>query len=217
MYSAFFLLIQLFGCEDIDRGSPKDAKILVIGDSIFEWHIWNQHSAPEHLEDEVGISVFNNARSGSLITEEISTGIRNQYIEGDWKWVVMDGGGNDLNTLCQCGNCNDVQDEVESTYKEFLLQLLEQEDLKIIIWGYYGLPKRAKYGFDECHDDFEELSRRQKTLSDMNERIIFVDGRVKITGDDTSYFYIDKLHPSRKGAETIGRQLSEVIKSSSTD
>ena len=217
MYLIFLFLTCLSGCEEVDRGSLQNTKILAIGDSIFEWHIWNQHSAPEHVEMELGISVYNNARSGSLITEETPTGIRNQYIEGDWDWIVMDGGGNDLNTLCQCNNCSDVQDEIESKYKEFLQQLLEKEDLKILIWGYYGLPQKAKYGFDECHDDFEELSRRQKKLADTNQRIFFVDGREEITGDDKSYFYIDKLHPSRKGTEVIGRQISEVIKTSITD
>ena len=199
------------GCEDADRGTIENAKILAIGDSIFEWHIWNQHSVPEQLGRELGISVYNNAISGSLITEETPTGIRNQYIEGDWEWVVMDGGGNDLNILCQCDKCSETQDKVEAVYKEFLQQLLERENLKIIIWGYYGLPEKAKYGFDECQDDFEELRRRQKKISDTNERIFFVDGSKEITGDDKSYFYIDKIHPSRKGTEVIGRQLSEVI------
>lgn len=199
------------GCEDADRGSIENAKILAIGDSIFEWHIWNQHSVPEQLGRELGMSVYNNAISGSLITEETPTGIRNQYIEGDWEWVVMDGGGNDLNILCQCDKCSETQDKVEATYKDFLQQLLERENLKIIIWGYYGLPEKAKYGFDECHDDFEELRQRQKKIADTDKRIFFVDGSREITGDDKSYFYIDKIHPSRKGTEVIGRQLSEVI------
>ena len=203
--------MYFFGCEDVDRGSKNNAKILAIGDSIFEWHIWNQHSVPEQLGRELGMSVYNNAISGSLITEETPTSIRNQYIEGDWEWVVMDGGGNDLNILCQCDKCSETQDKVEAVYKEFLQQLLERENLKIIIWGYYGLPEKAKYGFDECQDDFEELSRRQNKIADTNERIFFVDGSKEITGDDKSYFYIDKIHPSRKGTEVIGRQLSEVI------
>ena len=217
IYIILTFLMYFCGCEDADRGSIENAKIIAIGDSIFEWHIWNQHSVPEQLGRELGMSVYNNAISGSLITEETPTGIRNQYIEGDWEWVVMDGGEMISIYFVNVINAQETQDKVEAVYKEFLQQLLERENLKIIIWGYYGLPEKAKYGFDECHDDFEELRRRQNKIADTDKRIFFVDGSKEITGDDKSYFYIDKIHPSRNGTEVIGRQISEVIKSSNTD
>ena len=119
MYIILVFFTYFCGCEDVDRGSIKNAKILAIGDSIFEWHIWNQHSVPEQLGRELGISVYNNAISGSLITEETPTGIRNQYIEGDWEWVVMDGGGNDLNILCQCDKCSETQEKVEAVQDRY--------------------------------------------------------------------------------------------------
>ena len=49
MYIVLVFLMYFCGCEDVDRGSIENAKILAIGDSIFEWHIWNQHSVPEQL------------------------------------------------------------------------------------------------------------------------------------------------------------------------
>ena len=206
----WFLSLFFVGCGDVDRGSLEQASILAIGDSIFEWHIWNQKSVPEHLDSDLG-TVYNAALSGAMITEEISSGVLNQYKEGDWDWVVMDGGGNDLNDLCLCDDCSEVQDQIELAYQDFLQDRID-DGQQVLIWGYYGLPKNAKFGFDECVDDFEELSRRQKKLSEMDDRIVFVDGKEKITGEDKSYFYFDRVHPSKKGTSTIGEQISKAMR-----
>ena len=97
------------GCFEQDRGSREGSKILAVGDSIFEWGLGGD-SAPEIVGDVLNLPVYNAAISGSMISSNEEGSIPNQYFEGDWDWVIMDGGANDLNELCQCGDCSQVNE-----------------------------------------------------------------------------------------------------------
>ena len=205
------LLTCIIGCgDDYERGSLEEARIFSVGDSIFEWNLWERASAPEILGEDLELPVYNAAISGAMMTDDSPHSIPNQYVTGDWDWLVMDGGANDLNERCGCSGCEALQDELEDVFRSFVQERLA-EGVSVAIWGYYGLPSDASYGFDRCGEELEELGRRQQLLAESDPGIIWVDGSLEITGEDSAAFDEDKLHPSMEGSQRIGRQLAEAI------
>ena len=106
------LLSILLACSEPDRGSFEESKIYAVGDSVFEWGL-GEYSAPEVVGKVLNIPVYNAAISGSMISTNEDWSIPNQYEDGDWDWVILDGGANDLNELCQCGDCTEVNSNID--------------------------------------------------------------------------------------------------------
>ena len=210
MHRFIWLLLSITGCTQVERGSLTDAKIYAIGDSIFEWNLSDQLSAPQEVGRILNQPVYNAAISGSQMTDDSESSIPNQYVSGEWDWIVMDGGANDLNNLCECDDCSTVQDQIESELTTFVTDR-RSEDINIVIWGYYDLPSNARYGFDRCSDSLAELRQRQKALADTDPGILFVDGSLDITGEDLTFFDRDKVHPSTEGSTLIGSQIAQAI------
>ena len=200
----------LMGCSDMDRGSFEEASIIAVGDSVFEWHLWTGRSAPERLGQALDRPVYNAAISGALVTDGVEESIPNQYIEGDWDWVIVDGGANDLADLCQCNECTVTQNNIEKTISEFVTDRTA-EGQRVVLWSYYVLPDNARFGFENCHDDFDELRQRHKTIADADPNVIWVNGADIISGEKSRHFYADRIHPSRLAAKMIGQQIAQAI------
>ena len=195
--------------DDSDRGNIETAEIYAIGDSIFDWYVGSGDSAPEKLGKNLNREVYNAAISGAMMTDDSEYAIPNQYQEGNWDWIVMDGGANDLNDLCACGECNDVQDNIEAALTDFVAA--REAKISVIIWGYYGIPENAEFGFDRCGEELAELSVRQQAIAETDNGIHWVDGREVIDGQDSAAFDTDMVHPSVMGAELIAKQIADVI------
>ena len=152
------------------------------------------------------------APRGAMMSGNSPTSIPNQYEVGNWDWVILDGGGNDLNDLCSCQECDAVLDDIDEVLRDFVTAR-RSDEMRVVIWGYYGLPEDAEYGFDRCGSTFAKLSERQSAIADTDGGIYFVDGRMQITGEDLSFFDGDLVHPSEQGSETIGTQIASTIES----
>lgn len=205
----FGIFLGVLGCAE--EVSLEEAEIFTVGDSIFDWHIRSSQDAPAVLGEEVGRSVFNAAVGGGTMTQMGGESyIPDQYVVGEWDWLIMDGGANDLNDACACGDCEDVMAAVQSSYTDFIADRME-EGVRVLIWGYYSLPPDASYGFDRCHESIRELSDFQESLAAANEGVYWVDGADRIGSEDLSAFASDRVHPSKQGSQMIAEQLAEVI------
>ena len=198
------------GCFNMDRGSLEEASIIAVGDSVLEWHLWTGRSAPERLGQALDRPVYNAAISGALVTDGVESSIPNQYIEGDWDWIVVDGGANDLTDLCQCNECTVTQNNIEKVLSEFVTDRTA-EGHRVVLWSYYVLPDNARFGFEDCHDDFAELRQRHKAIADADPDVIWVNGADIISGERSRHFYADRIHPSRLASRLIGQQIAEAI------
>ncbi|MEM1232921.1 MAG: SGNH/GDSL hydrolase family protein, partial [Pseudomonadota bacterium] len=78
----------------------QDARIQLLGDSLMAWHSLTGRSIPNVLSRQLGERVDSRAVSGAMIR-----GIARQYRSGDYEWVVLNGGGNDLWLGCGCTQC----------------------------------------------------------------------------------------------------------------
>ena len=210
MLSLLGLTTLLYGCGEGERGSLNNAEIFVVGDSAFEWHLWSGRSAPERMGEELNRPIYNAARSGQMLTEGLEYSIPNQYIDGDWDWVVINGGFNDLADLCRCGDCPVTQANVDAVLEAFVEERVD-EGKQVIIWTYYNMPDKSQE-MKRCKQAVRVLRQNQKTLADSDPNIFWVDGRQAISADNRKHFFIDNLHPSRLGAERMGNQIAKAIR-----
>lgn len=195
---------------------PEDATVVAVGDSIFDWFSEEGASIPDVVGEELGLVTYNASISGTQLGGDDEDSIPNQLPEGDWGWVVMDGGGNDLNDRCGCGDCADVMDALvspdstEGVLPDFVAELTE-DGAQVALMGYPQLPQGAEYGFDRCGDELIEYSGRQAALADAIEGVIFIDAREVVDGQDLSLFDEDLVHPSEEGARRMGALIAERI------
>jgi acyl-CoA thioesterase I len=211
------LLATLLACTiDINRGDLDDAEMIAIGDSLFEWNM-GDGSIPEVIGESLDRSMYNASVSGSHFLDGGDDAIPDQYISGDWSWLVLDGGGNDFNDRCACGDCDEIMDEMlssdgqEGVMADFVREVSDA-GVRVLIMGYYGLPETAEFGFDQCLSLIPELSARQEALAASDEMIEFADATEVVDGVDLSMFDDDHVHPSIEGSAVVGAFLADAIR-----
>ena len=204
-------LILFAGCVE----APLEGDIIVIGDSIFDWNVEEASSIPDVIATELGLEVANAAIGGTQLTEGPDA-IPDQYQPRGWRAVIRDGGGNDLNDQCGCGECDAVMDAIVSEdgaegVVPDLVRQITAGGIPVVFWSYYELPEDAEFGFDRCRDDIPLLFSRLETLAETEPDFLVVDGRDVVKATDLAYFDEDHVHPSVEGGEVVGRQLAEAV------
>lgn len=208
----FFL--TLLACQDlVDSDKFTGGHLQAVGDSFLDWNIDSGQSIPEQVGELLSMEVQNNAIGGSLFSDEDhGEDIRAQYESNDSAWVLMTGGGNDLNDECGCGDCAENIDGMISTDGSEgdiprFINRVRSEGPNVVILGYYNIPEEAD-DFMGCEDELEVLATRYEQLTSQTDGVIFVDGRDFITFDEQVDAYdSDFVHPSVEG----GRILSEAV------
>jgi len=207
-----FLFSLLFACSSNESG------LLAIGDSYLAWHAEEELSIPHVAAEKLGSEISNWAISGSHMRENAEEQhIPSQYENGAWDWVIISGGGNDLNDSCECGVCDDVLDELVTTagtsgLVSSLTESIMHDGHKVILLGYYQLPTDAE-GFDNCNEVLPLLHERYQALADQHENLWFVDAGQVVSPEEREQYDDDGVHPSVSGAHTIGTYLAEQIRS----
>ena len=205
--------------DELDRRSPSgNAAILGIGDSYFAWNAEEGVSIPEIAGAELGIETFNVAVSGATVLggeDEGPSVIPNQYVSEAWTWVVMDGGGNDVEGDCGCGDCEDVLDDMVSEDGSGAIQELVQralDDGARVAWlGYPTIPE-SREGYVGCDDEQAVLIDRLERLAADLDGLIFVDGREAFGPDELEFFDEDHVHPSAAGSRALGELVADHIR-----
>jgi lysophospholipase L1-like esterase len=217
------LPVLLFACApegtDPDLPVTGDGSICAVGDSIFEWHVADGGSIPEVVGRELGREVHNAAVSGALVTwgEPDLPAIPDQYDDGAWSWLVLDGGGNDLNDLCGCGACDAVLDDIVTEdgrggILPAFLGPVAESGVQVAFMTYPQIPGTAEFGFDRCGPVFEAYRTRLRAMAAFDDRIHIVDAGASIDGTDLSLFDGDHVHPSPEGSATMGRLIADHIR-----
>lgn len=202
--------------------------ILAIGDSILEWNVWTGESIPEVIGELLDRPVINAAVGGAHFSNPDPAAavggldIRMQYVEGDWDWVVVDGGVNDLHNDCGCGACEDVLDDLVSAdgrsgeIPDFVNGLVDAGD-QVLFMGYYGVPSDAEFGFDRCVDEATEHGRRLLAMTAAIEGAWFVSAGDVVSADNRPAYAEDLLHPSPAGSRLIAEHIAAAIQRFESD
>lgn len=199
-----------------------DSKILAIGDSIFEFNSIQGGSIPDVIGEVLGTAVSNAAQAGAHFSNSDSGAsakgldIRDQYVAGNWDWVILDGGGNDYLDDCGCGDCEPYIDDLVASdgltgeMVDFITGLVSG-DTQVMIMGYYDVPSDAQFGFDQCGDEAKEHNRRLALLAAATESVWFISAGDVVSVDDRAAYAQDRVHPSLIGSKAIGEYLAAGI------
>ncbi len=211
---------------DPSPAADSELTILVLGDSIFESNKAQGESIPEVLGRALGTAVHNAAQGGahfsisdSAITQALD--VRSQYQEGDWEWVVIQGGGNDYMDDCGCGECDAQIEELVSSdglageIPEFARNLVKS-DTHVMFVGYYEVPSDAEYGFDVCDDEVIEHNARLALMAKAIDGLWFVSAADVVMADDRAAYAEDRVHPSVEGSRLVGEHIAAAITNAET-
>jgi len=205
--------------ESVSRN--EGARILAVGDSLMAWNSNLGASIPHTIEKALGEPVVDRSVRGAWMTvreaEEPGRGVAvpQQYVPGDWDWVIVNGGGNDLLFGCGCGLCGGILDRMISKdgmtgQIPTFARRVRDDGAQVLFTGYLRSPGLLT-PIEHCKNEGDELEARLIELARKEEGIIFVSNKDVVPSGGITYFSPDLIHPSRKSSRIIGRKLATVI------
>lgn len=198
---------------------PRD-DILVIGDSMLEWQSFRGASIPQVLAKRLKRNVENRAESGAKLyltgnADNKRDVIPAQYSKGNWNWVIVNGGANDLLAKCGCTRCDAVLDRLISKDAKTgilpdLVDRIRRDGPRVLLLAYYEGNVRPNL-FSRCEQVVLQLSERQRRLAASLRNVEFLRTRPAINPENRSHFAFDGFHLSRKGTRRVGALLAQAL------
>lgn len=191
----------------------KNQKILTLGDSLMAWNSLGNGSVADAISLISGAEIVDRSIVASFL---LTGGIDRQYLEGDWDWVVTNGGGNDLWLGCGCRRCENSLDSMMSPDGKTgriadLLLRARSGGARVIYVGYLRSPG-IETPIEHCKADGEELERRIELFARTHPDIYFISLVDLVPFGARNYLSWDRIHPSRVASFLIAERISEVIK-----
>lgn len=215
------LALALAGCgETVTRNA--DPRILLMGDSLMAMHGMTGHSVSHAMERRLGEPVIDRSVVGARflyalpVSGAAGLNITKQYRDGNWDWVVLNGGGNDILFGCGCGPCSGRIDRLISedgrrgVIPGFVSDL-RQRGSQVIFVGYMRTPGLTS-PIEHCADEGREMDRRIARLADLDRGVHFLPLDDLVPEGDRSFHALDLVHPSAKGADAIGARIASLIR-----
>lgn len=199
------------GCIEV-REPDLDGDILVIGDSLLDYH------APDAdvgtvAGEKLGLEVDMLASGGASLLN--GHGIADTYVDEGHVLVIANGGGNDLER-CVCGDdCWGVIDLLISengsvgAIPDLVHRILE--DGVYVAWVGYMRPMEDADEYADCGGEVDLLRERLQRLDDSEPSMIFVDGALIGTGVEEDMYDPDGYHPSPEGCAALGEEVAQRI------
>lgn len=197
-------------------------RILLMGDSLLAIHGAAGRAVSNAIEDTLKEPVIDRAVSGARyfynlpISGSAGLNIRRQFAEGEWDWIVLNGGGNDLLFGCGCGLCDRQMDRLISQDGRKgaipgFVSKLRQTGAKVIYVGYLRTPGVTS-PVEHCVNEGNEFDSRLSRLAKLDKGIFFLSNATLVPYGDRSFHGIDLVHPSVKGSRIIGQRVAEIIR-----
>jgi len=208
------ILTFVVACSPGLRQSSGD--ILIIGDSVLAWNRATGADVGSGIATELQRDVVNRAALGARITGggfgRLS--IPDQLSSGSWKWVVMNGGANDLGLSCGCTACDAEIDRLISPDAATgaipdLIAKSRQLGARVLWVGYYKAPESRS--FRGCRPALVEMERRIAEHARTREGIVFIDSEDVLDPSAPGLLAADKTHPSVRGSRIIARFIAQAI------
>lgn len=206
--------------------APDGPRILAMGDSMIAWHAFTKQSISDSIEKSLNEPVHNTAISGARIlynlpvTGAMGMRIENQYRKGDWDWVVLNGGGNDLWFGCGCGECvgkinKMISEDGKRGVIPMMVQKYRHQGAQVAWVGYMRSPGTWS-PVENCRMTGNELEKRISKLAAIDPGVHYVSLADMVPDGDRSFHTFDMIHPSIKGSREIGKRVAAVIAENDT-
>nr|WP_309502463.1 SGNH/GDSL hydrolase family protein [uncultured Roseovarius sp.] len=218
--ASFIALLMTFHAAPLRADGPL--RILVMGDSMMASHRVSRRAVSHAIARALRAKVTDQSVMGARIiyrlpiTGSLGLNIGRQYREGDWDWIVLNGGGNDLWLGCGCSRCHRRMNQLISEKGNAgeiakLIVKLRRTGAKVAYVGYLRSPG-AGSPIEHCRDDGDELERRLKRLAALVDGFYYVSIADMVPHGDLSFHAVDMIHPSLKGSRAIGQRVAATIK-----
>lgn len=215
-----FALLPLILSACVSATPPSDRAILAIGDSVMAWN--GNRGIPEAVEAQLGRTVVDGAQSGAHLTHPNATAgalgfdITRQFRGGNWDWVILTGGGNDLRGNCQTpAEAGILTGLIGPNLRgdiPTLIARIRATGAKVGFVGYYDGAQAGPTGFTPCQGAFDTINARMTQLAARDPGLLFFDAGDVINTADTGLYAPDLIHPSPRGSAVIGRNLAEAMR-----
>jgi lysophospholipase L1-like esterase len=212
------LLATAAGCGHgrcAEVGALPAGSVFAVGDSVLAWNKDSCQSVADHVGLARGERVEVSAISGAQLTG--SAPIADQVPPGSWDWAIVDGGANDLNQRCDCGDCAMTLDQLAtvdgaSGAMPDLVDGLLAQGTAVVIAGPYALDEGAWYGFDRCHDALLALRDRYLAVAESRSEVAYADLAAAVyPPQQPELLWIDQVHPNPDGAALLGQLIADAM------
>ena len=213
-------LFFLSGCGESVRSEPA-ARLLSMGDSMLAWNAASSNTIADEIEKEMGEPVIDRSVIGARflyglpISGAAGLNISKQYRPGNWDWIVLNGGGNDLWFGCGCALCDHTIDRMISKDSKSgkipeLVSRITARGARVIYVGYLHSPGSFSI-IDHCKGEDIELESRIANLAKQDPAFFYLKNADLVPYGDLSCHEVDRIHPSVKASREIGRLVSQLI------
>lgn len=211
----------LFGANEA-AAEDHQPRILAMGDSLLASHKISGRSIADAVEKKLGEPVTNRSVLAARvlyklpISGSLGLSIPKQYRSGNWDWVILNGGGNDLWLGCGCMFCNRkinklIAKDGQGGKIPKLVAKLRKTGAQVIYVGYLRSPGVGS-PIEHCRDEGDELERRIDDFAKQDDGVYFLSLADLVPHGDRSYHGLDMIHPSLKASKIIGGLVAEIIK-----
>jgi len=218
--TVIFMLVAL-PLMPAHAGGQTGPRILVMGDSLFAMHKLAGGAVGTRLRAVLDAHLVDNSMGGARylyrlpISGALGLNISKQYRRGDWDWVVLGGGGNDLWLGCGCNRCERKMDRMISRDGRRgvipgLASRARQDGAQVLLVGYMRTPGNGS-PIEHCADEGDTLDARLARLAGLDAGVHFLPLAEMVPHGDLSYHAVDRIHPSFKGSRAIARRIARLI------
>ncbi|MEL7091498.1 MAG: SGNH/GDSL hydrolase family protein [Pseudomonadota bacterium] len=217
---ALLACLMLVACvEGVPKGGK--ARVLAMGDSLMAWNSGRGQSVAHALEARLAAPVVDRSVPGASflyglpITGSLGLRIERQFVEGDWDWVVLNGGGNDFLLRCNCSRCDRVLDRLisaDGTQGEVpaLVTRVRATGAQVAYLGYLRTPGVTS-SIERCGAIGDRFEARLARMAARDAGVVFVSNAGLVPDGDRSFHAQDLIHPSAKGSAAIAARVAQVI------
>ena len=220
LISLIAFVLVLFGCGDAPH-LEKEARILAMGDSLMAAHGLSNRAIADVVEQQLALPVVDRSVLGARmiynlpLTGAAGLSIPKQYRPGEWDWVIVNGGGNDLWLGCGCFACRGKMDKLISKDGRTgkipgLMNTLRKDGARVIYVGYLRSPGLGS-PIEHCRDEGNELEARIARLAELDSGLYFLSNADLVPHGDRSFHGFDMIHPSIKASSAIGERIVQLI------
>lgn len=214
------LVVVLAGCGESVPHS-QSPRILAMGDSMMAWHAGRDQGIADGLEQILREPVVDRSVVGARvlyhlpITGAMGLNISKQYTPGQWDWIVVNGGGNDLWLGCGCSRCNGKMDRMigaKGKNGEIARMVgdMRKSGARVIYVGYLRSPGVGSI-IEHCREEGNELERRLSRMAQADAGVHFVSLQDLVPYGDRSFHAGDRIHPSQKASRAIAQRIARII------
>jgi hypothetical protein len=209
-------------CLGTSASADKRINVLVMGDSFMTSNGSEGHAVPDLLKSELNATVKSRAVTGARfvyilpLTGALGMNIAKQWRPGNWDWVVMNGGGNDLWMGCGCMRCvkklnrlispDGTSGEIPATVAR-----ARASGAKVLYVGYLRSPGMGS-PIEHCKKVGDALEARIEAMAKQDPGVSFVSLADMVPHGDRSFHAVDMIHPSPKGSAAATKRIAAVIK-----